>query len=69
MAGNDEHATELTPRIGRPATAALTLAGLHDVREPHSGQREGAPALHGVGTKAIRILEEELAARGLAFRR
>ena len=44
--------------------------GLHDAtRASPASRAKELLALHGVGPKAIRILEEELAARGLAFRR
>ena len=69
MAGNEANATELTPRIGRPATAALTLAGYATYASLARVTAKEVLALHGVGPKAIRVLEEELAARGLAFRR
>jgi len=69
MSGNGERATELTPRIGRAATAALTLAGHATYASLSRVSAKEVLALHGVGPKAIRILEEELAARGLAFRR
>jgi hypothetical protein len=69
MAGNEEHATELTPRIGRPATAALTLAGYTTYGSLARVTAKELLALHGVGPRAIRILDEELAARGLSFRR
>ena len=68
MAGNDERPTELTPRIGRPATAALTLAGYTTYASLARVTAKELLALHGVGPRAIRILEEELAARGLTFR-
>jgi hypothetical protein len=69
MAGDEARATELTPRIGRPATAALTLAGYTTYAMLERVSAKELLALHGVGPRAIRILEEELAARGLAFRR
>ena len=68
MAGNEERATELTPRIGRAATAALTLAGYTTYASLAGVTAKELLAIHGVGPKAIRILDEELAARGLAFR-
>jgi hypothetical protein len=68
MAGDEEPATELTPRIGRAATAALKLAGYTSYERLTRVTAKELLALHGVGPKAIRILEEELAARGLAFR-
>jgi hypothetical protein len=69
MACNEGRATELTPRIGRPATAAITLAGYTTYASLARVTAKELLALHGVGPKAIRILEEELETRGLAFRR
>jgi len=53
--------------IGAPATRALTGAGYSRL-----GQFDGVPrvelaALHGVGPKALRVLKEELEARGLSL--
>ena len=53
--------------IGRPATGALLAAGYTDL-----AQLDGVPAadllrLHGVGPKAIAVLRDALAARGLAL--
>ena len=69
MPGDEAHETLLTPRIGRTATAALALAGYTTYASLTRVTAKELLALHGVGPKAIRILEEELAARGLAFRR
>jgi predicted flap endonuclease-1-like 5' DNA nuclease len=69
MSDNEQRATELTPRIGRPATGALTLAGYTTYASLARATAKDLLAIHGVGPKAIRILEEELAERGLAFRR
>ena len=66
---NEQRGTELTPRIGRPATEALTLAGFTTYARLARATAKELLAIHGVGPKAIRILEEELAERGLAFRR
>lgn len=55
------------PPLGRPANSALLLAGittLSQVAEHPSGQ---LLAMHGVGPRAIRLLEAALAERGLGF--
>jgi hypothetical protein len=57
----------LTPRIGRPATAALALVGVRTYAALTTWSRRDVLALHGVGPEALRILDEELTARGLAF--
>jgi predicted flap endonuclease-1-like 5' DNA nuclease len=56
--------TGLPGNIGAPATRALTAAGYTDL-----GQLANVPAaelkkLHGVGPKAIRLLQEALQAQG-----
>ena len=67
MGGGTRPDSELTARIGQPATAALTLAGYTTYVSLTRVTARDVLALHGVGPKAIRILEEELAARRLAF--
>ena len=69
MGDHEERGTELTPRIGRAATAALILAGYTAYASLARATAKELLAIHGVGPKAIRILEEELAERRLAFRR
>ncbi|CAL9355612.1 hypothetical protein SUDANB121_00566 [Nocardiopsis dassonvillei] len=59
--------TEFPRRMGRVAPRELAAHGY--TRYEHL-TRVGARDLlkiHGVGPKAVRILEEELAARGLSF--
>ena len=53
------------PRIGRPATGALAAQGVTTLEQVRTWSKRDLLALHGVGPKAIRILEEALAARGL----
>jgi hypothetical protein len=53
--------------IGAPATRALTGAGYTRLAQLDGVSRAELAALHGVGPKAVRILDEELAARGLAL--
>jgi predicted flap endonuclease-1-like 5' DNA nuclease len=53
--------------IGAPATRALTAAGYSQLR-----QLAGVPAadlkkLHGMGPKALRVLQEALEEQGLSF--
>jgi len=54
----------LPQNIGAPATRALTAAGYTEL-----GQLAGVPAaalakLHGVGPKALRLLQEALQSQG-----
>jgi hypothetical protein len=57
----------LPKNIGAPATRALTAAGYTEL-----GQLAGVPAadlakLHGVGPKALRLLEEALRRHGMSL--
>jgi len=59
--------TGLPENIGAPATRALTAAGYTEL-----GQLAGVPAadlakLHGVGPKALRLLEEALRRHGMSL--
>lgn len=55
------------PRIGRPANSALLAQGITTLQEVAAFGRRRLAALHGVGPKAIRILDESLRERGLEF--
>lgn len=59
--------TELTPRIGQTACRVLALAGYTRYDDLTRASAAELMRIHGVGPKAIRILHEELALRGLAF--
>ena len=54
-------------RIGRPAKSALEHAGLNTLKDISAKQRKQVLALHGMGPKALGIIEAELHARGMAF--
>ena len=59
--------TGLPGNIGAPATRALTTAGYTEL-----GQLAGVPAaelrkLHGVGPKALRLLQEALERQGMSL--
>lgn len=58
----------LTRTIGRPALRALETEGITTHEEVARHDPDDLLRLHGVGPKAIRILREELAERGLSFR-
>lgn len=60
--------TTLPTTIGKPATRALQQAGITTLDAVARHSAKELLALHGVGPKAIRILTEALAERGLAFR-
>ncbi len=53
------------PKIGAPATRALAAAGYTSLPELAGANRSQLGALHGVGPKALRIIEDELAQHGL----
>jgi predicted flap endonuclease-1-like 5' DNA nuclease len=59
--------SDLPTGIGRPATSTLAVVGITRLQQLAKVSEQEVLALHGVGPKAIRILKETLAARGLAF--
>lgn len=59
--------TTSLPKIGAPATRALNGAGYHSIEDLDGASRAFLLALHGVGPRAIRILDDAMAARGLAL--
>lgn len=67
MATNDAEATELSPRIGKVARRELASNGYTRYEQLTRVTPAALLSIHGVGPKAVRILEEELTARGLAF--
>ena len=67
-ASDSSGASELTPRIGKVATRELANHGYARYDQLTKVAARDLLRIHGIGPKAIRILEEELATRGLAFR-
>ena len=59
---------DLPHAIGKTATRELALNGITSLTTVSGRTRKELLAIHGVGPKAVRILAEALAARGLAFR-
>lgn len=59
---------DLPKSIGRPATRALSGAGITSLQSVSEHSADELLALHGLGPRAVRLLEESLAARGLALR-
>ena len=53
--------------IGKPAHRALEGAGYSSLEQLTKVSEKELLKLHGVGPKAVRILRETLAERGLAF--
>lgn len=56
------------PRIGAPATRALASIGVTRLADLVDRSRAELLALHGVGPRALRIIDEALAERGLSMR-
>ena len=59
--------TEFPERIGKVATRELAHNGYTRYAQLTSVTSAALLKIHGVGPKAIRILDEELKARGLSF--
>ncbi|HRW07471.1 MAG TPA: alpha/beta fold hydrolase [Caldilineaceae bacterium] len=55
------------PKIGAPALRALNSAGYHSLEELAKVREADLAKLHGMGPKALGILRDALAAKGLAF--
>jgi hypothetical protein len=55
------------PKIGAPATRALDAAGYTSLRQLTGVPRSELEKLHGMGPKALSILEAALAEHGLAL--
>ncbi|MEY8371769.1 DNA-binding protein [Aerococcaceae bacterium 50-4] len=55
------------PKIGKPATAALATVGVDQVEQLTHISKTNLAKLHGVGPKAISILEDTLSDLGLSF--
>jgi hypothetical protein len=59
---------DLPRGIGQPALRAFANAGYRRLEQFAGVSAAELARLHGVGPKAIRLLREALAAKGLAFR-
>ncbi|GAA3288634.1 helix-hairpin-helix domain-containing protein [Arthrobacter citreus] len=56
------------PRIGAPAARGLNAAGYLSLRDLADADGAELSKLHGVGPKALRIIDEALREHGLALR-
>jgi hypothetical protein len=65
--GMDAQTTEFPHAIGKVATRQLAAHGYTRYEQLATATTKELLAIHGVGPKAVRILGEELAARGLGF--
>jgi predicted flap endonuclease-1-like 5' DNA nuclease len=60
--------TEFPRSLGKVATRELAVNGITRYEQLTERTERELLDIHGVGPKAIRILREELAARGLSLR-
>lgn len=67
MTDLDEVRTEFPHGIGRVARRELAANGFTRYEQLTAVSGGELLAIHGIGPKAVRILGEELARRGLAF--
>jgi hypothetical protein len=67
MADQDLQIADLRPGIPKPALRALTNAGYQRLDQLTTVSEPQLRRLHGMGPKALDILREALAARGLSF--
>jgi predicted RecB family nuclease len=58
---------EFPPGVSNPARRALEGAGVTTLADLTQHRRSDLLALHGMGPKAMRALDEALAERGLAY--
>jgi predicted flap endonuclease-1-like 5' DNA nuclease len=56
------------PRIGAPASRSLASIGVTHINQLAEHSRTELLGLHGVGPRALRIIDEALAERGLSMR-
>lgn len=54
--------------VSQPAQRALVAAGITNLEELSRHRKEDLAKLHGMGPKALGILEETLASQGLSFK-
>lgn len=59
---------DLPDRIGKTAARELSLNGITSLHKVAAHSNKELLAIHGVGPKAIAILGEALAAKGLGYR-
>jgi DNA-directed RNA polymerase alpha subunit len=56
------------PKISRPALRALANAGYNQLEQLAQVSESELGKLHGMGPKALGLLKQSLAEKGLAFR-
>lgn len=66
---NDVSASlESLPKLGAPATRALNAAGYTALAQLDDVPRSQLAGMHGIGPKALRIIQAELERHGLSLR-
>jgi hypothetical protein len=63
----DPQTTDLPPGIPKPAQRALANAGYQRLDQLAGARESELGRLHGMGPKALGIIRDALAARGLSF--
>lgn len=58
---------DVLPKVGAPATRALNAAGYTALRELAGARRADLATLHGMGPKALGIIENALKEHGLGL--
>ena len=58
---------DIKPTIGAPATSALHEIGVHYLEDLCKYKKQDILRLHGVGPKAVRILEEKMEEQNIGF--
>ncbi len=64
---DDDDSDGSLPPIGAPATRALAAQGVTRLADLTHYRSDDLLAWHGVGPKAVRLLEAALAEQGLSF--
>ena len=62
-----EAAAQHLPKIGRPATTALANIGITTLADVAAYGRANLLQLHGIGPKALRLLDEALTQNHLTW--
>ena len=57
------------PKTGKPAQRALEHAGIYTLQQLSACRKDEVLSLHGMGPKAMGILEKAMEERGLAFKK
>ena len=64
---DEQMESDLPRAIGAPARRALAAAGIYRLEQLTGWTEAELLRLHGVGLKAVGVLREAMAARGLSF--